>query len=142
MILKVKKLIETAVMPRYSKPGDAGMDLVATSMTYTNLYEEYGTGLAFEIPEGFVGLLFPRSSVTNTDLILGNSVGVLDSSYRGEVKFRFKRVINTFSFGSDYKVGDRIGQLVVIPFPKVEVQEVIELSDSERGTGGYGSTGK
>lgn len=80
MEVKIKKLNENAIIPTYAKEGDAGMDLTATSKSfdeYGNVV--YGTGLAFEIPKGYVGLLFPRSSNAKTDLFLTNSVGVLDS---------------------------------------------------------------
>src|SRR6185369_3362723 len=79
MPVRFKKLHELAQTPQYAKPTDAGMDLVAISKTYSDLYIEYGTGLDFEIPEGYVGLLFPRSSASNYDLILSNCVGVVDS---------------------------------------------------------------
>lgn len=135
--VKIKKLNSNATIPAYAKPGDAGLDLYATSKEQNTLYIEYGTSLAFEIPEGYVGLLFPRSSVTNKDLLMKNSVGVIDSSYRGEVRVRFYTPTNN----SSYEVGERIAQLVVMPFPKVQFEEVDELSSTERGTGGYGSTG-
>jgi dUTP pyrophosphatase len=81
--VNVKKLVENAVIPTYAQDGDAGMDLTATSINVVETpdfgYIEYGTGLAFEIPKGFVGLLYPRSSVSKTGLILANSVGVVDS---------------------------------------------------------------
>lgn len=144
-MLKVKKLVDKAVVPEYATPGAAGMDLVATSVDYkvsgaydVIQYVEYGTGLAFEIPEGYVGLLFPRSSVSNTDLMLANSVGVIDSDYRGEVKLRFREV---GVLGSIYKVGDRVGQIVFVPSINLPVTVVGTLSDSARGEGGFGSTG-
>ena len=92
MIIKVKKLHPDAVIPTYAKHGDAAMDLYATSVDY----DKYGnlvchTGLALEIPEGHVGLLFPRSSISKTALTLRNSVGVVDSGYRGEVMLKFDR---------------------------------------------------
>ena len=86
--LKFKKLNQNAVSPTYAHETDACFDLVATSKTTTSKFIEYGTGLAFEIPKGYVGLIFPRSSITNKDLMLKNSVGVIDADYRGEVKFR------------------------------------------------------
>lgn len=138
MNVKIKKLHPDAVVPKYAKPGDAGLDLTAVSINATPHYIEYDTGLAFEIPDGYVGLLFARSSVTNKPLILKNSVGVLDSSYRGSVKFRFHE-IHLLDHG--YEVGERIGQLIVLPYPEVELVEVQELSPSERGSGGYGSSG-
>lgn len=137
MKIKIKKLSENAVIPTYAKNGDAGMDITATSVEEAELYISYGTGLAFEIPEGYVGLLFQRSSVSKTALSLANAVGVLDSGYRGEVSYRFKKVLN----GPVYKVGDKIGQIMILPYPKIELEEVTELSSSERGSGGYGSTG-
>jgi dUTP pyrophosphatase len=140
--VKIKKLHPDAVIPKYAKSGDAGMDIVATSMIITDSYIEYGTGLSFEIPEGFVGLLFPRSSISKKFLTLSNSVGVLDSGYRGEVTFRFKySSADNLSGDSRYQIGDRIGQIIVMPFPNVYFEEVGELSDSERGSGGYGSSG-
>jgi dUTP pyrophosphatase len=95
MLVNIKKLVPEAVLPLYAKVGDAGMDLVATSVDYSNeYYIEYGTGLAVEIPEGYVGLIFPRSSNSKKDLQLCNSVGVIDSGYRGEIKLRYRRIIN------------------------------------------------
>lgn len=165
MKVKIKKLSENAVIPQYAKPGDAGMDVTATSIKVTNDYIEYGTGLAFEVPEGYVMLIFPRSSVSKYDLSLANSVGVLDSSYRGELKLRFKRNYYIKHFGDNktleksaferyispremlicdklYKVGDRIGQIMILPYPIIEFEETDELSETERGIGGFGSTSK
>lgn len=147
LTVKIKKLIPEATIPKYAKPGDAGMDLVATSHEFeTNpagrRMQVYGTGLAFEIPEGYVGLIFPRSSIAKTELSLTNCVGVIDSGYRGEVKFKF--AIDGGSRAtqlSTYKVGDRIGQIIIMPFPAVEFEETEELSSTERGTGGFGSSG-
>lgn len=154
MEVKIKKLCETAVIPSYAKPGDAGMDLVATSRVvdkYGNV--EYGTGLAMEIPEGYVGLLFPRSSISKYDLSLANAVGVVDSGYRGEIKFKFKPTLSYTDFGatedvhgvsieaSIYKVGDRIGQIIILPYPKISFKEVDKLSSTERADGGFGHTG-
>lgn len=143
MVVKIKKLVENAVIPKYSKPGDAGLDLTATSVSFEKNYVSYKTGLAIEIPEGFVGLLFPRSSNSKMDLLLTNSVGVIDSGYRGEIELRYKLVGNgvTPSVVGTYNIGDRVGQLVIIPYPNIEFQEVEELSTTERNTGGYGSTG-
>ena len=149
-----------AVIPTYAKPGDAGMDLIATSINTDNDdYIEYGTGLALEIPEGYVGLIFPRSSNSKKDLLLCNSVGVIDSGYRGEIKLRYKRIINPspeklnieksiftppslYLTIDHYEVGDKVGQIMILPIPFVEFTEVDELSQTERGNGGFGSTGK
>ncbi len=135
--VKIKKLIPEATIPKYANPGDAGMDVYAISKKETDKYIEYGTGISFEIPEGYVMLIFPRSSVSNTDLILANSVGVLDSGYRGELKIRFRK--NGFDV---YQIGDRIAQIIILPYPKVNFEEVNDLSASIRGEGGFGSTGK
>lgn len=142
--VKIKKLNENAVIPKYSTDGSAGLDLTAISekvfMEGPITYVEYGTGLSFEIPNGFVGLIFPRSSISsNTTLMLANSVGVIDSDYRGEVTFRFKNISQLG--GKKYKVGDRIGQLLILPYPKIDFNEVDNLDESKRGSSGYGSTG-
>jgi len=136
MQVKIKKLNPEAKIPKYSKEGDAGMDVYAISKKQEGKYIQYGTGLSFEIPKGYVCLVFPRSSLSNKDLILANSVGVLDSGYRGELFLRFKKVGEEI-----YEIGDRIGQLIIIPYPNIEFQEVSELSESERGSDGWGSTG-
>ena len=137
MKVRIKKLNENAVIPSYAKDGDAGMDLVATRIINERLDSiTYGTDIALEIPEGFVGLVFPRSSIRKTDLILSNSVGVIDSGYRGEIQATFKR-----SGVYAYAVGDRIAQIMIIPHPDIEFEEADELSDTERGDGGFGSTG-
>ena len=157
----INKEIPTAPL-QYAKNGDAGIDLTATSENYDehgNIV--YGTNRAFEIPQGYVGLLFPRSSNSKTNLVLSNSVGVIDSGYRGEVMFKFKTTIRTVTnlfdvgrdrnneklkvlngFGNSYEIGDRIGQLIILPYPTIEFEESEELSETERGSGSYGSTGK
>jgi dUTP pyrophosphatase len=142
MQVKIKKLHVDAVIPAYSKPGDAGMDLTAVSATqdqYGNVV--YGTGLAVEIPVGYVGLIFPRSSNSKTDLYLTNHVGVVDSGYRGEIMFKF-RPVNGLLNAKVFQVGERVGQLIILPYPTIMFEETDELSDSERGDGGFGSTGK
>ena len=176
MKVKIKKLHADAVVPSYATSGDAGMDLTAVTaqIDKSGLFIEYGTGIAVEIPHGYVGLLFPRSSLSKTSLVLANHVGVVDSGYRGEIKFRFKElnmslkqiepeILKTlqddrerkglplltgptessiwYASESSYEVGERIGQLVIIPYPQIEFEEVEELSSTERGAGGYGSTG-
>lgn len=140
--LRIKKLDERAVMPRYAKPGDAGMDLTAIGGDWylDRKQVRYRFGLAFEIPEGYVGLIFPRSSVVKKDMTLANCVGVIDSGYRGEVTAVFN--LRQGESREIYNVGDRIAQLVVVPFAHCEIEETDELSETERGVGGYGSTGK
>jgi len=138
MEVKFKKLNEKAVTPSYAKQGDAGLDIFCTDIVYTEDYIECKTGLAFEVPEGYVGLLFPRSSISKKHMSLCNSVGVLDSGYRGEVTFRFR--LNAGGY-KKYAAGEAIGQLVILPYPKIELVES-ELSDTERGSGGYGSSNR
>ena len=152
MKVNVKKLDSNAVIPTYAKHGDAGMDLTAVSKEYDEHGNVcYGTQLAFEIPNGFVGLLFPRSSNTKKDLILGNSVGVIDSGYRGEVVLKFKAIDTQYlqdgkltflkrDFMKEYNIGDRVGQIVIMPVPQIEFNVVDELSTTDRGVGGFGST--
>jgi dUTP pyrophosphatase len=135
--IKIKKLKKEAVIPKYALKGDAGMDIVAITKMETEKEIEYGTGLAFEIPKDYVCLIFPRSSVSKKDLILANCVGVLDSGYRGELRFKFKKMGK-----ESYSIGDKIGQIIILPYPKVFFEEVKGLSSSARGEGGFGSTGK
>jgi len=136
--LKIKKLNNKAIIPSYAKEGDACFDLTSTSIKQTDLYIEYGTGLAMEIPRGYVGLLFSRSSVTKQDLILKNSVGIIDSGYRGEIKLRF---YETEKWGDVYGIGERVGQMMLVKIPIVEFFEVETLEDSDRSERGFGSTG-
>lgn len=162
MQVKVKKLNPAAVIPTKAHPTDAGFDLMATSCVideYGNVV--YGTGLAFEIPEGYVGLIFPRSSICKQDIALSNAVGVIDSHYRGEVMVKYKPTLaaDRFVYSSEdddtfmmvqglhrshhaYKIGERIAQLIIMPIPAVEMVEADELSTTDRGEGGYGSTGR
>jgi dUTP pyrophosphatase len=141
MKVKIKKLHPLAVIPTYAKSGDAGMDFVATKVITEETYSiTYGTDIAMEIPEGFVGLVFPRSSIRKYELNLSNSVGVIDSGYRGELQATFRKTHGDAS--ETYNVGDKIFQMIIIPYPQIEFEEVDELSDTERGEGGFGSTGK
>lgn len=167
MKVKIKKLHPDAVIPAYSTSGSAGMDLTAVSKEYDEYGNvHYGFGLAFEIPEGYVGLIFPRSSCAKFDLSLSNAVGMIDSDYRGEVTAKFKPTLvcadfyeseNRFSQydyiaipnddkfsripATHYNIGDRVAQMIIMPYPKIEWEEVDELSETERNNSGYGSTG-
>jgi dUTP pyrophosphatase len=144
MIVNIKKIHPDAVIPSYAKSGDAGLDLVATTIMGETLGSiTYGLGIALEIPEGFVGLVFPRSSIRKTNLQLSNSVGVIDSGYRGELQATFNKIQGIDNVEREnYKVGDRVCQIIIIPHPPIEFNEVNELSNTERGEGGFGSTGK
>lgn len=175
MKIKFKRLHENAKLPFHAKPGDAGADLTSVSvMLGANKEIEYKTGLAVEIPVGYVGLLFMRSSVSSQDIDLINAVGVLDAGYRGEIMFKYSPTFEHWDFaltrvdfqdslelgeilfyetaadearrhtlgGKCYAVGERIGQLVIVPHVEIESEWADELSSTERGEGGYGSTGK
>lgn len=144
MRIKFAKTHPNAVIPTHAKSGDAGADMVAVEYKYVtdtdSPYHEYNLGIAAEIPEGFVGLLFPRSSNTKKDLQLGNTVGVVDSGFRGTITARFKATRDNPKI---YSVGDRVCQLVIVPCLDIEAVEVSqeELTTTERGSGAYGSTG-
>ena len=141
--VNIKKLNQNAVIPSYSKNGDAGMDLVSTEIiSETGQKITYGTGISMEIPKGYVGLVFPRSSIRKYDLALTNCVGVIDSGYRGELQVTFKKTNWLKGNESEkYQIGDRIAQIMIIPYPQIKFEEVSELSNSDRGMGGFGSTG-
>lgn len=176
----IKPLYLDSKIPTYAHATDAGMDLYCHSVhhdDYGNLV--CGTGIAVAIPEGYVGLVFPRSSIADKCLNLRNCVGVIDSGYRGEILCKFgtkyiqvlphkwfDRVRNLFTGkisglhksgitpirannnwgepdGRDiYRIGERIAQIIIMPYPKVVFEEVRELPKSDRGEGGHGSTGK
>lgn len=139
MKIKFKKAHKDVKTPYKANPGDAGFDLYADSIEYNNAGQIiYHTGISVEIPYGYVGLLYMRSSAAHKSCRMANATGVIDSGYRGEITAIFD-IIHT---GNLYKVGDRCCQLVITEVPKVEYVEVEELSDSVRGTGRYGSSGE
>lgn len=143
MNVKFKKLHDDAKIPSYAHDTDAGLDLTAVSFTQefdksNKLVLVYHTGLAVEIPEGYVGLIFMRSSVSNKSISLTNAVAVIDSGYRGELLLKYK--ITTDSLPTIYQPGEKIGQLIIIPYPKINPIEAEELSSSDRNEGGFGST--
>lgn len=136
--IKIKKLHPKAVIPFYATDGSGAMDLTAIKAEKIDYqHYRYFFGLAFEIPKNKVGLIFPRSSCYKQRQIMSNCVGVIDSDYRGEVS-----VIMIGTSESSYIKGDRVAQIMFIDAPQVEWIEVEELSKTERGVGGYGSTGK
>jgi dUTP pyrophosphatase len=165
MKINIKKLHPDAVIPKYAKDGDVGMDLTAISRESVSIQEktdyiEYKTGIAIEIPDGYFGMIVPRSSNSKKDLTLCNSVGIIDSKYRGELSLRYKidgTYNNFIAFVGDkailndlegdytrnvYEIGDRIGQLIILPYPIIEFEEIDSLSETSRGTSGFGSSGK
>lgn len=143
MEVKFKRLSDSAVLPIRAHKGDAGLDLTATNIT-TEINEcgqlilVYHTDLAVEIPEGYVGLLFPRSSISRKSLMQTNCVGVIDSGYRGEIMCKMRTTTDVVP--AVYKVGERFAQLLIMPIPEFTIVEATELSDTDRGNGGFGST--
>lgn len=111
-------------------------------MATTDAYVEYDTGVSIEIPEGYVGLLASRSSISNKDLIMCNGVGVIDSDYRGSIRFRFKITTKEGNaiFANLYSVGERIGQILIVPSPEINMVKTNYTTSTERGSGGFGST--
>lgn len=136
------KLLDEKCLPTKAHTWDAGFDLKAREnvSVFPQDTEFIPTGVCVEIPVGFVGLLFPRSSISKTPLRMANSVGVIDSGFTGEIKVP---LYNT----SDVEIRDidkyeRIAQLVIVPLADVSIEIVDELEDTERGNSGFGSTGK
>ena len=143
MTLKIKRLTEDAIMPIRAHKGDAGIDLTCTSITQElnecgQLILVYHTGLAVEIPEGYVGLLFQRSSVSKKSISMTNAVGVIDAGYRGEIMGKFRSTTDVVP--AIYKPGERFAQLVIVPYLDIHIEEATELTETERGEGGYGSS--
>lgn len=146
MKIKIKRIHGAAVIPSNHSDGAAGFDLVAVDadINYKKGFISYKTGLCMEIPKGYAGFIFPRSSIRNTVHSFANSVAVIDSDYRGEIiiSMRFKEFQSLDLDNDVYKVGDRIGQMIIMPIPEVTYQEEAELSDTKRGKKGFGSTGR
>ena len=141
MEIKIK-LVDGGIMPVKSTAGAACFDLFARTKTVVGKkYIEYKLGVCFEIPAGYVGLIMPRSSVTNTNLMLKNCIGVIDSDFRGEVSARFIEFVKTKD-EYEYEVEDRVAQIMFIKTESIELVQCDKLSATERGVGGYGSTGK
>lgn len=165
--VKIKKLHPNAKIPEQSYDTDAGYDIFALSdpevifsvdYKYNNesdllktfkylSYIEYRTGIAVEPPEGYHFEIYPRSSISEMGFVLANSIGLIDNSYRGEIKLRFKPILtitdrDQIIFTKFYKEGDKIGQLVLKKTNYVEFEEVSELSETPRNKKGFGSTDK
>lgn len=139
-IVKHKMYDET---PSYAKNGDAGIDLIAVKVIKEEVDQIiYDTGVSLEIPLGYVGLVFPRSSIRKKSLLMTNSVGVIDSGYRGNIQCTFNKTETCIDDSYKYVIGDRICQLVIIPYPKINLIPVKSLSKTDRGVSGHGSTGK
>ena len=135
------RLSDGAELPRYAHEGDAGLDLRITHDVTLNPGERatVGTGLAVEIPQGCVGLVFPRSGLASKHgITLSNSVGVIDSGYRGEIG---ATLLNQSDETTTLDAGARVCQLIVMPFVPCELVPCEELTEAERGAAGFGSTG-
>lgn len=138
MKVKIKMLYSDAIAPKYAYPGDACADVYAFSiMADAKDNAVIGLGFAIEIPPGYVGLLFPRSSIVKTGHSFRNSVGVIDSGYRGELMIKLSKDNDN----GYYKINERVGQLMILPYPKIEFDQVEKLNETQRGSGGFGSTG-
>lgn len=139
--MKVKLMNEYAKLPTRGSEDAAGLDLYCPFhiKVPADSQKKIPLGIAVEIPKGHMGLLVPRSSMSNTPLRCANSVGIIDEDYRGELSIVYENVSC-----KDYEVarGDRIAQLIIVPIAIVDVEEAQTLSETERGDGGYGSTGK
>ena len=157
MELKITKLHPNAILPSFAHEGDAGMDLyVHRVIEETANQITYGLGIAVKIPDNHAGLIFPRSSIRKYDLMLSNSVGVIDSGYIGELQVTFNKTqasyiacydgpasIPSQDFHKLYDIDERCCQLVVLPLARFDIKEVDSLSNitTTRGEGGFGSTG-
>lgn len=143
MNLRVTRLNDAAIVPTYAHVGDAGLDLSASETFELKPGERAAvpTGIAVEIPEGYAGFVHARSGrALREGLALVNAPGLIDSGYRGEIKVI---VVNLDPTSPIYiKAGEKIAQLVVQPVEIVVVEKVEDLSDTERGVGGFGSTGR
>ncbi len=142
--LKVKRLAHARDLPRYATPGAAGMDLTAAIERPLTLNAgkriAIPTGLVLEIPAGYEGQVRPRSGLAaKAGISLTNCVGTIDSDYRGEVCVL---AINHGEQAYTFEPGERIAQLLLMPVPRVEIVEVEDTNESERGAGGFGSTGR
>lgn len=139
MLVKVKRLHPDAKMPAYANPHDAGMDMFALEDTEVRPGEvaKVRSGLSLEIPEGYVGLCWDKSGVS-TNHRIKTLAGVIDAGYRGEV---LMAVMNLGTEPHVFKKGDKVLQMLVQPIERAEIAEVGELSNTERGAGGFGSTG-
>lgn len=145
MNVRIKKLSENAIIPTYGTPFAAGADLYACIDKKTDIApgetKMVGTGIAMEIPEGYVGLVFARSGLAcKKGLAPANKVGVIDSDYRGEIKVALHNH-NISGDALSVESGERIAQISIVPYLKAEFEECDSLEDTDRGEKGFGSTG-
>lgn len=142
MKVRFKKMHPDAITPKKAHAEDAAFDLVAVTAKRRLNGMEYGTGLAIEIPSGYVGLIFQRSSVYNKNLSLANAVGVIDPGYTGEISFKFRLLDDNTAESVLYHKGDRIGQLMLVKTEEVVFEEAQSLEKTERSDSGWGSSGR
>lgn len=139
-----KKFHENARLPEYAHPmDDVGLDLFALEngkikRDKNGLKITYRTGIGIQLPSNHVGLIFPRSSIKKYSLHLSNSVGVIDPGFQGEILVSFNLITAS---GNLYNSGDKIAQLIILPFPRIQPVEITQFAPSLRGSGGFGSTG-
>ncbi len=144
MKLRIKKLDERAIIPTYGSEYSAGADLYALLDSKVEIKPHetvfIHTGISAEIPEGYCGLVFARSSMgAKRGLAPANKVGVIDADYRGEIMVALHNHSENVAF---VESGERVAQLAIVPFLKAEFEDAEELSDTARGVGGFGSTGR
>ena len=143
MSIKIKKLHPSAELPTFATPGAACFDIKTVAPGEVGACggtHSFPTGLAFEIPQGHVMLVFSRSGHGfKNSITLVNCVGVIDSDYRGELMVKLR---NDSALRFSFEPGDRIAQAMIVQLPSVQFVAVEELSDTQRGAGGFGSTGK
>ena len=140
--IKFKKLHPDATMPTYATNGSIGLDVRSVDCRYDSEIDAfiYHTGLAVELPEGYGLFPIPQSRNRKTECYIPNTPGLVDTDYRGEIQLTYK-TRDKFNRVQPYSVGDKCGQIVILPCPKVEFVEVEELSETDRGVNGHGSTG-
>lgn len=141
MKVKINRIHSEAVIPKYIFDGDVGLDLTAVEVEKSGnwifpLYT-YRTGLAIELPKTHFAMLTPRSSLSKKLMWMANHVGIIDTGFHGELVFKFRSFLGL----NTYKIGDRIGQILLFRRNKMEFVEIEKLSASERGSNGFGSTG-
>lgn len=144
MKVKIKKLVSEAITPTYATDGSGCFDIYSLdNVVLRERYQhEFKTGLSFEVPEGYIMLIFSRSGHGFTHGIrLSNCVGVIDSDYRGEVAVKLQSDTTLPHGALNIIRGDRIAQALILPIPKIEFEEVSNLTETQRGANGFGSTG-
>ena len=143
--VKIKRLSDKAIIPKYESAGAAAFDLRAASVAWIGQGLVIGTGLAFEVPVGHVMMIYSRSGQGfNYGVTLANGTGVIDSDYRGEVKVKLvcESISSAYEYLSNIQPGDSVAQAIIMPIPTSEFVEIDSLSETARGDNGFGSTSK